>query len=67
MLAAIEGAEVRRVVIDEFDVGGEAGARVGSLDQVVAQQRIAREAPVEYGMKRCNFVDAFTGEDALAI
>ena len=46
MLAAIIGAVVRRIIVDDFDIGGQTGARIGAFNQVVAEQRIARESDV---------------------
>ena len=66
VFAAVVGAVVRRVVVDKLDVGGQACARIGAFDQVVAQQGIARKAAVEHGVKRCNFIDSLAGKNALA-
>ena len=45
----------------------QARARVGAFDQVVAEQRIAREAPVEHPVHRVHFIDPFAGKNAFAI
>ena len=66
VFAAGMGGVVRRVVVDDFDVGDEAGASVGALDEVVREESVAREAAVEYLVKDGDFVDAFAGEDAFA-
>jgi hypothetical protein len=58
MFAAVEGAEVRRIIVDEFDVRGEPGTRIRAFDQIVAEQGIAREAPVKNGMEGSDFIDA---------
>ena len=47
------GAVVRRIVVDELDVGRQPRARIRALDQIVAQQRVAREPAIEHGMQRC--------------
>ena len=67
VLAARVGAVVRGIVVDQFDIADQPGARVGAFDQVVAQQGIAREALVQHRVQRGNFVDAFAGEDAFAV
>ena len=36
MFAAVIGAVVRRIIVDNFDIGGKPGARVCAFDQVVA-------------------------------
>ncbi len=67
MLATVVGAEVRRVVVDEFDIGGQTDTRIRTFDQVVTQQGIAREAAVEHGMKSGNLIDALAGKHAFAV
>src|SRR6185437_905805 len=47
MLAAGIGAVVGGVVVDNFDIGGEAGAGVGSFNEIVAEEGVAREALLE--------------------
>ncbi len=66
MLAAAVGAEVRGVIVDQFDVAHQGGAGVGAFDQVVAEQRVFREAPLQHGAQGIHFVDALAGEYALA-
>ena len=66
MFAAGVGAVVRGVVVDDLDIGGEAGAGVGAFDEVVTEQGVAGEAAIEHGVQCGDFVDAFAGEDALA-
>ena len=44
MFAAIVGAVVGRVVVDDFDVRNEAGARVSAFDQIVTEERVAWKA-----------------------
>ena len=62
MLAADVGAVVRGIIVDQLDIRGQSGARVRALDQVVAEQRIARKTPVEHGVQRGHFVDSFAGK-----
>ena len=66
MLAANVGAVVGGIIVDQFDVGGQAGARIRALDQVVAEQRIARKTAIEHGMQRGHFVNSLAGKDAFA-
>ena len=49
---------VRRVVVDEMDIGAERGARVRSLEQIVAQQRVGGHASGKRRLKRVDVVDA---------
>ena len=49
---------VRGIVIDEMDVGAQARSRVHALEQVVAEQRVGRNAPVERGAEGVDVVDA---------
>ena len=58
---------MRGIVFDDLDVAGQAGARVRAFDQVMTEQGIAREAPVEHAMHRIHFIDAFAGEDAFSV
>ena len=67
MLAAGVGAVVGGVVVDDFDVGGQAGAGVGAFDEVMAEQGIAGEALFEHGVEGRDFVDAFAGEAAFGV
>ena len=39
---------MRGIVVDDLDIGGQSGARVGAFDQIVAEERVAREALVEH-------------------
>src|SRR5690242_726762 len=67
MLAARVGAVVRGVVVDDFNVGGESGARVCAFDKVVTEERVAGEALFEHGMEGVDFVNALAGKAALAV
>ncbi len=57
---------MRGVVVDDLDVGDEAGAAVGALDEVVGEQGVAGEAAVEDFVEGVDLEDAFACEDALA-
>src|SRR3954447_1086754 len=67
MSAAIVGAVMRRVVVNYFNIGDQSSARISALDQVMAEQRIAREAFLQNLTKRIDIVNPFAGKDALAI
>jgi len=67
MLSAVVGAQVRGVVVNQFDVAGKACARIGALNEIVAQQSIARKTMVENGMENRRLVNAFSCEDPLAV
>ena len=66
MLAAGVGGVVRRIVVDDLDVGDEAGAGIGAFDEVVREEGVAGEAALEDLMENADLVDAFACEDALA-
>jgi hypothetical protein len=51
-------------IIDEFDVRDEARAGEGPLEQVMAEQRILRDPPVERRFEGIDVVDAFAGVGA---
>ena len=65
MLARGKGEVVRRVVVDQLDVGDEPGARVEALEQVVAEQRVLRHAAGERGLERIDVVDPLADVAAL--
>ena len=67
MLAPVVRAVMRRVVVDDLDVADQSGARVRSFDEVVTEQRIAREAMLQHAAQGFDFVDAFAGKDAFAL
>ena len=67
MLAAGEGEVAGRVVVVDDHVGGEAGARVVPLDQVVRQQGVLGEAAECRALECLDVVDALSGETALAV
>ena len=52
MLAAVVGAVVRGIVVDHLDIADQPGARVSAFDQVVAEQRVAREAMLQHLVQR---------------
>ncbi len=66
MLAAIVGAVMRGIIVDDFDIGRKPCARVGALDQVVAEQCVARKAAVEHSMEYRDLIDSLAGEAPLA-
>src|ERR1035438_3397396 len=63
MFAVAMRAVVRGIVIDELDVGGEADTGKGTLDQIVAEQGVARKSSIEHRMEGCHFIDSLAGED----
>ena len=65
MLARGERQVVRRVVVDEVDVGAQPRARVEALEQVVAEQRVLRHAVRERRLERVDVVDALADVAAL--
>src|SRR6202012_1728977 len=67
MVAAPVRRVMRRIVLDDFDIGRQSRAGISAFDQVVAEQRIAWKAPVEHRIKRCDLIDAFAGKDTFAV
>ena len=66
VLPARVGQHVRRVVVDDLDVGDERGPRVNALEQIVREQRVLGHAAFERRHERVDVVEALAGEDALA-
>ncbi len=64
MLTSRVREHARRVVVDDFDVGDQRGARVQSLEQVVREQRVFGHAALERRRERVDVVQALAGEDA---
>ena len=64
MLTSRVREHARRVVVDDFDVGDQRGARVQSLEQVVREQCVFGHAAVERRRERVDVVQALAGEDA---
>jgi len=62
MLAQRRDVVTRGKFLDHFHVGGEAGAREDSLEQVVRQQRALRHAARERGLEGIDVVDALARE-----
>ena len=60
-------AVVRRIVLNHRDVAGQPRPRIRSFNQVMAQQRISREASVQNTDHRVDFVDSLPGKRSLAI
>ena len=58
MFAAVVGAVVRGIVLDNLDIAGQSRARVSAFDQIVAEQGVARETLIEHSMNGVDFVDA---------
>src|SRR5581483_9617717 len=67
VLAAAKGAVVRRIIVHQFDIAGQPGASIGTLDQVMAEQGIFREPAVERAQESINLPDPLSGEDSIAI
>ena len=58
MLARRVGEVIRREIVDELDVGAQAGPRVEPLEEIVAEERLFRHAIRERVVKRVDVVDA---------
>src|SRR6185295_15178044 len=57
---------VGRKLLEELDVDDESGPSEDSLDEIVAQERILRDATRQSGGERVHVVDALAGVRALA-
>ena len=66
VLAARVGEDARRVVVHHLDVGHEAGAGVEPLEEVVREERVVGDAPVERRREGVDVVEPLAGEAALA-
>ena len=60
-----EGEVVRRIVVDEVDVGAERRSRVRAFEEIVAEERVLRYASGERGFERIDVVDALPDVAAL--
>ena len=58
VLARRERQVVRRVVVDQMDVGAQSGARVRPFEQVVAQERVLGHAVLQRRLEGVDVVDA---------
>ena len=67
MFPLVIGAEVRRIVLNHYNIRGQSDARVCALDQVVTQQSIAGKASVQNAEHGIDFVDALPRECAFSI
>ena len=66
VLSAAVGAVVRGIILDDYDICGESGARVGAFDQVVAEQSVPWKTMTQNAVHRIYFVDSFSGERTFA-
>src|SRR6185437_2008297 len=67
MFAAVVGTVMRGIILNHFDIACKASARVGALNQVMAEQGIAREAAVKNFVDSLNFINSLAGKNPLAI
>ena len=58
---------MRRIVFDDYDSVARSGPRICALDQVMAEQGIARKASVQNAEHGLDFVDALARECTFAI
>ena len=66
VLAARVGEDARRVVVHHLDVRHEAGAGVDPLEQVVGEERVVGDAPLERRREGVHVVEPLAREAALA-
>ena len=62
LLARRRDEVVRRELVEELDIGHQAGTGEDTLEQVVAQQRVLRHAIFHGGLERVEVVDPLAGE-----
>ncbi len=60
------GAVARRIFLEQLHVAEQAGARVATFDQVVAEDAVFRKAVVQAQLERVDRVDALADERAFA-
>ena len=58
-------AEVGWVIVDNLDFGDQTGARVGSFNQIVAENRVRGKSAAQNLAKHIDFVNSLAGENAL--
>ena len=66
VLARSGDVVARRKLLDDLDIGSQAGAGDCPLEKIVAQKRALRHAAVERGFERIDVVDALAGIGAFA-
>ena len=66
MFAPAVGAEVGWVIVDDFDVREQRSPRIGTLDQVVAQDGVGWETLAKDFAKDINVINPFSGENAFS-
>ena len=55
-----------RVVLDQFDIGGQGGTRVGPFEEIVAEHGVLADAVLERRLHGVDVVEPLAGEAALA-
>ncbi len=65
VLAARVSEDARRIVVDHLDVGDESRARVQPLEEVVREESVLGNAPLEGGDEGIHVVEPLAGEDPL--
>ena len=66
MFAADVRTVMRRVIVDDFDIGSQSRSRVRALYEVMAKQGVSRETILKHGMEDGDFINALAGKAALA-
>ncbi len=67
VFAAAPRAVVGWVIVHYFDVADETYSCIGSFDEVMAQQRVAREPLIQDCVQHGDVVEALAGKNSLAI
>jgi len=62
MLAASMDDHVGRIVVDDFHIGHESDAGMQALKQIVREQGIVGDAPLQGGLERIDVVNPLSRE-----
>jgi hypothetical protein len=52
------------IIVDDLDIGEQAGAQIRTFDQGVRQQHVARKAGIQHLVQNACLIDTLAGEDA---
>src|SRR5579862_4285400 len=58
---------MRRIIFDHLDIAYQSRPRVRAFDQVMAEQGVAREAPVQDPLDNIDLINPFARVDALSV
>src|SRR5690606_37046323 len=67
VLASAEGKVPTGIVVVDADLGGESGAGIAPLDEVVRKEGVLREPPSRRLLERIDIIDPLSGEAPLTV